>query len=260
MRKMKCVLLCGILVGCLFGSYPAMAAESHDTIQNSMEKATLYVELYNPVTGERIEQQIDTDELKIDEMNISGNLLESECEIIAYIPDDSVTTNEKKLPVSASNDIAAYGLDVGDVERAKIEIVTDHNKDSVQSDIATCDTKTKTKADPSGSVSASLKLTYTANNTSGYYANITKVSGSWTKSDRSVSMSSRQVDIYRPVGKVATYYPTSNTFSYNVTWGGSKWMAGAMVFGSTSKVKLTRGTGNPWYLTLQCILNEDDFE
>lgn len=192
----------------------------------------------------------------------SGNpIIEAECEIEAYVPMMDVgidNTDEIILPLAFNCINNYYFKSNSNIPKANL-LQKETNNDNYG--FITCDTKTKTKSDTSYSVTAKLTITYTASSNNGYYANLTKVSGSWTKSDRSVSMSSRKVTIGRSTGsKKSTYYPTSDSFSYNVNWGGANWMAGVSSFGATSEVTLTRGIGgNPWYLTLTCNLSEDDF-
>lgn len=184
--------------------------------------------------------------------NSGTPIIESQCEVEAVIPTEDYE-DDAALPAL---------LDFGTLhyEKASLDLSADNTNDYALAAIS--DTKTKTRWDGSISVKASLTLTFTTDNTQSYVANITKVNGSWTKSDSSVRIDSRKVEIYHSAfNKKATYRPSGNTFSYNVNWGELKWMGGGgCVYGATSTATLSRGIGgNPWDLTLQVVLSSDDF-
>lgn len=270
MKKIICAILCGIFISSSIGSTYVLAGENDNSLTNNTnsetafldENAEICAELYNPETKQKVEKTFDLNSAELVGFDDSGNpIIQSECEIETYLPisdnQNSDGLDEFMLPLSFQA-INKYHTAANDMPKLEIR---ESNSDDTNYGFLACDTKTKTKTDRSGSVTAKLKITYTASDSNGYYANLTKVSGSWSNQDRSVKISSRKVVIGRSTGsKKVTYNPSSDSFSYNVKWGGAKWMAGASTFGATSTATLNRGIGgNPWYLTLQCVISEDDF-
>lgn len=82
-----------------------------------------------------------------------------------------------------------------------------------------------------------------------------KVSGSWTISDSSVSLSRRSVTSRNngtngntgfPLNQTDYKYPSSNSFSYSLPFTCLSPFSG--VFGSETSVLLSRGTSSEWYL------------
>ena len=234
MKKIICAIMCGVCITCFVSGNQVMANETEYSSQNEVdeqieflnEEAGIYAELYNPETGETAEEIFELESPELVGFDDSGNpIIEAECEIEAYVPMMDVgidNTDEIILPLAFNCINNYYFKSNSNIPKANL-LQKETNNDNYG--FITCDTKTK------------------------------------TKSDRSVSMSSRKVTIGRSTGsKKSTYYPTSDSFSYNVNWGGANWMAGVSSFGATSEVTLTRGIGgNPWYLTLTCNLSEDDF-
>lgn len=222
--------MCGVCISCFISGNQVMASETEylslnevdEQIEFLNEEAGICAELYNPETGEMVEETFELESPELVGFDDSGNpIIQAECEIEAYVPvmdDDSIDNADEMILPLAFNCINNYGLK-SNSNIPKVNLPQKENN-SDNYGFVTCDTKTKTKSDGSYSVTAKLTLTYTASSDNGYYANLTKVSGSWTKSDRSVGMSSRKVVIGRSTGsKKSTYYPTSNSFSYDVNWG-----------------------------------------
>lgn len=247
---MSGVLLCVISGISVFAQDVEINENLHATNQE------IYAKLYNPEENKMVLQRIDAKRNEVIDIIPEGVVIQSEYEIEAFVPEENfeneINNPEILEPVNYSKSVLNNNLRL--------------NEFSKDYGFVTCDTKTKTKYDDSISVKASITLTYTTrwpDRVGGYYVTLTKVNGSWTITQKSVSIKSRQVDCYAApfnnTKKLITIYPRSNTFTQNISWGETKWYSGGSSVGATSKAKLQRGTGNPWYLELQCVIDESDF-
>lgn len=122
--------------------------------------------------------------------------------------------------------------------------------------IASTGSKYEESWDDSIGVKAYSTIYFTKTTSGGIeYGKLTSISGGWSRSDTTISLSGRKVTFGQsgwPAGsQTKTVYPTGNTWNYTAP---STWDAVSLdadyTLGATSTVTLTRGTRSSWTLKL----------
>lgn len=152
---------------------------------------------------------------------------------------------------------STYGVEVYEVDE-QVDNVDSNLVDMGSFEMLPCDTKSRTKADDSGSYRANITITYTVSYVgTTTYVQLTKVSGGWEKLANGIGGSDRTVR-YGSYNQSKTQYPSGNTFSYNTGFSRNKFSS-SMSYGCTTSIKLRRGLDtNYWTLVLGCNIGEND--
>ncbi len=178
------------------------------------------------------------------------------------LPEQEMINNQTKEHVNLSQHVTSQLLSTKSINDSVVQefaittFVTPEASTNSEPVFSTFASKSEDLWDSSQGVKAYSTIYYTRTTKSGVgYAKVTKATGGWTVSDKSISLSNRVVKIGTsgwPAGTQSiTKNPSGNSWSYTTptSW---KYISteGENAIGATSTVTLKRGTRSTWTLKL----------
>jgi len=202
---------------------------------------------------ERAENNVTDKKINIDKLSEEVEVTLNDKEVSK---DVSATTQLLKKTKDSEGNIDAYYTTttfVDDIPASEEEASSGEVSAS-----ATSTSRKASKWDSSGGVKAYSTVYYSVTyKDSVPYQDLSKVTGGWSVSDSSISLSNRKVDLGQSGGSLCggvtqkkSFTPSGNTFSYPAP---SSWCAVSSQVGSigaNTSVTLKRGSSSTWTLSL----------